>query len=153
MRTFAQAEHRVENRRLQGGEMTPIKHQAQALPTQPLTPSRAAPRGLAQAALPPSDKGRSIVGRRRPSGMPVAFPCVKIGPLHPARRTSILKLAATLLIAGAAVAGAPEKPNFLILLADDISASHLGCYGALNPGTSPNIDRLAKKGGASITCL
>lgn len=37
-------------------------------------------------------------------------------------------------------------PNFLILFADDISASHLGCYGALNPGTSPNIDRLAKEG-------
>jgi len=39
-----------------------------------------------------------------------------------------------------------KQPNFLILLADDISASHLGTYGALNPDTSPNIDRLAREG-------
>jgi uncharacterized sulfatase len=39
-----------------------------------------------------------------------------------------------------------EAPNFLIVFGDDISASHLGCYGSLNPGTSPNIDRLAKEG-------
>jgi len=36
------------------------------------------------------------------------------------------------------------KPlNYLILLADDISASTLGCYGSLNPHTSPQIDKLA----------
>ena len=42
---------------------------------------------------------------------------------------------------------AQAKPlNYLILLADDISASTLGCYGALNPHTSPQIDKLASKG-------
>lgn len=50
----------------------------------------------------------------------------------------------TLLPSTFAEAGQP--PNFVILFADDISASHLGCYGALNPDTSPNIDRLAKEG-------
>ena len=39
------------------------------------------------------------------------------------------------------------KPlNYLILLADDISASTLGCYGSLNPHTSPQIDKLAGEG-------
>ncbi len=38
------------------------------------------------------------------------------------------------------------KPNFVILLGDDISASSLGCYGSENPHTSPNIDRLAEEG-------
>lgn len=39
-----------------------------------------------------------------------------------------------------------KQPNFLILLADDISATSLGCYGADNPDTSPNIDKLAGEG-------
>ncbi|MFC1762807.1 sulfatase [Planctomycetota bacterium] len=39
-----------------------------------------------------------------------------------------------------------KQPNFVILLGDDISASSLGCYGSLNPHTSPNIDKLAEEG-------
>ena len=39
-----------------------------------------------------------------------------------------------------------KSPNFLILVGDDISASSIGCYGASNPHTSPNIDKLAKEG-------
>ena len=39
-----------------------------------------------------------------------------------------------------------RPPNFLIMLADDISASSIGCYGSANPGTTPNLDRLAKEG-------
>lgn len=39
-----------------------------------------------------------------------------------------------------------QQPNFLILLADDISATSLGCYGSENPNTSPNIDQLAHEG-------
>ncbi len=39
-----------------------------------------------------------------------------------------------------------ERPNFLILVGDDISSSSLGCYGSVNPHTSPNIDQLAKEG-------
>ena len=46
----------------------------------------------------------------------------------------------------AADAAAARPPNFLILLADDISSRELGCYGSPNPQTSPNIDRLAKEG-------
>lgn len=48
-----------------------------------------------------------------------------------------------MFLAGSAVA---EAPNFLILLGDDISATSLGCYGAENLHTSPNIDNLAKEG-------
>lgn len=50
------------------------------------------------------------------------------------------------MMLASALAETEQRPNFLILFADDISASHLGCYGALNPGTSPNIDRLAREG-------
>ncbi|WP_052823480.1 sulfatase family protein [Neotamlana sedimentorum] len=39
-----------------------------------------------------------------------------------------------------------QKPNFVIVLADDISANTLGCYGSPNPNTSPNIDQLASEG-------
>lgn len=47
-----------------------------------------------------------------------------------------------------AVTGLGEEskpPNFLILLADDVSARSLGCYGSPNRGTTPHIDRLAKE--------
>jgi arylsulfatase A-like enzyme len=37
------------------------------------------------------------------------------------------------------------RPNFLILIADDLSARHLGCYGDKAVKT-PNIDRLARQG-------
>lgn len=39
-----------------------------------------------------------------------------------------------------------SPPNFLVLVGDDISASSLGCYGSVNPHTSPNIDKLAGEG-------
>ncbi|WP_372754835.1 sulfatase [Mariniflexile sp.] len=39
-----------------------------------------------------------------------------------------------------------QAPNYIIVLGDDISPSSLGCYNALNPNTSPNIDKLAKEG-------
>lgn len=40
----------------------------------------------------------------------------------------------------------PQQPNFVILLADDISSDSFGCYGSPNPNTTPNIDKLAKSG-------
>ena len=43
-------------------------------------------------------------------------------------------------------AAAEEKLNYLILLADDISADAFGCYGSPNPNTSPHIDQLAQEG-------
>ena len=49
------------------------------------------------------------------------------------------------LVAGAAFAqGAPTKPNILIVLADDMGFSDLGCYGS--EISTPNIDALAKDG-------
>ncbi|MDF7808356.1 sulfatase [Pontiellaceae bacterium B12219] len=48
-----------------------------------------------------------------------------------------------LLLVSGAVA---KQPNFLIILGDDISATSLGCYGSMNPHTSPNIDKLANEG-------
>jgi arylsulfatase A-like enzyme len=45
---------------------------------------------------------------------------------------------------GLAAAAAPRKPNFLIILADDMGYSDAGCYGG-EIGT-PNLDRLASNG-------
>lgn len=39
-----------------------------------------------------------------------------------------------------------SSPNFVMMLGDDISATNIGCYGSVNPGTSPHIDRLAEEG-------
>jgi N-sulfoglucosamine sulfohydrolase len=39
-----------------------------------------------------------------------------------------------------------ERPNFLIITVDDMSADSLGAFGCQMPGTSPNIDRLASTG-------
>ena len=41
--------------------------------------------------------------------------------------------------------GAPEKPNIVLILADDLGYGDVGCYGATKVAT-PNIDRLAKEG-------
>jgi N-sulfoglucosamine sulfohydrolase len=55
---------------------------------------------------------------------------------------------AALAILGCAFAEAADKPrpNFLIILGDDISSSSIGCYGSVNPDTTPNIDKLAAEG-------
>ena len=60
----------------------------------------------------------------------------------------VAQISFVLLSASMADAKQPNsKPlNYLILLADDISAATLGCYGALNPHTSPQIDKLASEG-------
>lgn len=45
------------------------------------------------------------------------------------------------------VSALAERPlNYLIVLADDISATDIGCYGSKNPKTTPHIDKLAKEG-------
>jgi uncharacterized sulfatase len=67
-------------------------------------------------------------------------------------RRDFLKTAAC----GAAIAGLTgsvlgssaqkaKRPNFLMVIADDVTYSDLGCYGGLNVRT-PNIDRLAGEG-------
>ena len=40
---------------------------------------------------------------------------------------------------------AADKPNILLIYADDIGYGDLGCYGATAVKT-PNVDRLAKEG-------
>src|SRR5438045_1884563 len=46
--------------------------------------------------------------------------------------------------AGLASAAAPAKPNILVILADDLGYSDLGCYGG--EIRTPNLDRLAADG-------
>ncbi len=53
--------------------------------------------------------------------------------------SAILLLSATLLAAAES-----RRPNVLVILADDLGYSDLGCYGGEIP--TPNIDRLAKLG-------
>jgi arylsulfatase A-like enzyme len=60
-------------------------------------------------------------------------------------RTSLLVCLLALLGTGAAQAEEKPPPNFLILIADDVSAEDIGCYG--NPRIrTPNLDKLAKEG-------
>lgn len=49
------------------------------------------------------------------------------------------------LIVPAVASSAVEKPNILLIYADDIGYGDLGCYGATAVKT-PNVDRLAKEG-------
>lgn len=42
-------------------------------------------------------------------------------------------------------AAAAKKPNFLLIVADDLATCELGCYGGKNVRT-PNIDKLAREG-------
>ena len=60
------------------------------------------------------------------------------------RRTTTGVLAAVIL-AGAPALASGELPNVVIVLADDLGYSDLGCFGARGFST-PNIDRLAGEG-------
>ena len=53
-------------------------------------------------------------------------------------------LLAMLLAAGPGHAGAPAKPNIVVILVDDMGFSDLGCYGSEIP--TPNLDQLAAAG-------
>lgn len=57
-----------------------------------------------------------------------------------------------LALAALGAAGAPaapsdhrQRPNFLVVMADDVTHTDVGCYGGTNVKT-PNIDRLAEQG-------
>lgn len=63
-----------------------------------------------------------------------------------------LAVAAFLLVAGSQ--GAPERPNIVFILADDLGATDLGCYGSRFYET-PHVDRLRREGmkfTAAYTC-
>jgi hypothetical protein len=59
----------------------------------------------------------------------------------------ILTLLTALLLAPLAALHAADRPNIIVILADDFGYGSAGCYGA-NPALvrTPNIDRLAKEG-------
>jgi arylsulfatase A len=51
---------------------------------------------------------------------------------------------------GSAAEAAP-KPNFIVILADDLGYGDLGCYGAKDIAT-PHIDRMAREGAKFTSC-
>ncbi|MDR1523793.1 MAG: sulfatase [Tannerella sp.] len=57
----------------------------------------------------------------------------------------IKKLAPCLLSSLSFAGIAAEKPNIVVLIADDLATNELGCYGGQNIAT-PNIDRIAGEG-------
>ena len=62
-----------------------------------------------------------------------------------ARSSFVLSLLFTIFCYGVAGVEAEEKPNFLIIMADDCTYNDLPIYGGLNALT-PNLDRLARQG-------
>ena len=61
-----------------------------------------------------------------------------------ARSKSLIALLLT--AATAAIASAAEKPNIVLILADDVSTDMFSCYGQPGTARTPNIDGLAKTG-------
>jgi arylsulfatase A-like enzyme len=60
-------------------------------------------------------------------------------------RRDFVKIAATgAATAATALTAPPKQPNIIVILADDMGFSDLGCYGSEIP--TPNIDRLAASG-------
>src|SRR5687767_9346385 len=61
----------------------------------------------------------------------------------------VLAFTAAVLLAcgfcGASPGDKAGRPNFIVILADDLGASELSCYGGTRNPT-PNLDRLAERG-------
>src|SRR5687767_14099282 len=56
----------------------------------------------------------------------------------------LTRLSTLLLLIASAGLAAPSKPNIIIIMADDMGYSDLGCYGS--EIETPNLDALASKG-------
>ena len=65
--------------------------------------------------------------------------------IFPANLRTMRVLLALLLIVLTSFAPAADKPNFVIILADDLGYGDLGCYGHPSIRT-PNLDRMAAEG-------
>ena len=67
-------------------------------------------------------------------------------------RYRILFLAVSVMLAGGAdIASAAQKPNFIVILADDLGYGDLACYGAKDVATS-QIDQMAREGAKFTSC-
>ena len=62
-------------------------------------------------------------------------------PYHAVRLVAFL---AYVLLAAAPHAAEPTRPNIILILADDLGFSDVGCFGS--EISTPNIDRLARDG-------
>lgn len=61
------------------------------------------------------------------------------------RRVFVFLFALSVVLVHEAVGGEPQRPNVLLILADDLGARDLGCFGSVYHET-PNLDRLASRG-------
>ncbi|MGB2011697.1 MAG: sulfatase-like hydrolase/transferase, partial [Akkermansiaceae bacterium] len=61
------------------------------------------------------------------------------------RYTRLLLVLTSLLSIGHALAQ-PEKPNILLILADDLGYGDVGCYNSQSKVPTPRLDRLAAEG-------
>ena len=55
------------------------------------------------------------------------------------------------LLSIAPVGSAADKPNIVLILADDLGYGDVGCYNAESKVPTPNLDRMAAKGCGSPT--
>ena len=66
-------------------------------------------------------------------------------PVAPLFREPPMRLPALLLLAWSSVASAADKPNVVVIMADDLGYGDVSCNGAKRIAT-PNVDKLAANG-------